>query len=206
MTPCMNVTQTEYSQRVETQLERILRSRTFAGSQRSQRFLRFVTESSLRAAEDPNMDLKAEPIKEYTIALEVFERDTSYDPAVDATVRVEAGRLRSRLREYYAEEGKDDPLIIEMPKGGYRVTFSENSHASSPVVVGEEKASSDDTGGARKARWGVWAAIAAVVLCALGLWRWEHYRATELPRGPRVTRGTLAAGSVRSRARAGVRA
>ena len=65
-----------------------------------------------------------ESLKEYAIAVEVFERDASYDPAIDATVRVEAGRLRSRLREYYAEQGKNDTLVIDMPKGGYRATVT----------------------------------------------------------------------------------
>jgi hypothetical protein len=83
---------------VELELERILRSRIFASSRRSQRFLRYVVERSIGDG--------SEPIKEYAIALDVFERDASYDPLIDATVRVEAGRLRSRLREYYADEGK----------------------------------------------------------------------------------------------------
>ena len=68
-------------------------------------------------------------MKEYTIALEVFDRSADYDPAVDATVRVEAGRLRSRLREYYAEEGVADRLIFSLPKGGYRVVLTMGAEA-----------------------------------------------------------------------------
>src|ERR1700744_5163453 len=104
-------------QAVRAELERILASAPFAGSHRSQRFLRYVVENS---SEDAH-----ESLKEYAIAVEVFERDPSYDPAIDATVRVEAGRLRARLREYYAEQGRNDTLVINMPKGGYRVTFTE---------------------------------------------------------------------------------
>jgi TolB-like protein/Tfp pilus assembly protein PilF len=103
-------------QAVRAELERILASTPFAGSHRSQRFLRYVVENSL--------DDTHESLKEYAIAIEVFERDSSYDPAIDATVRVEAGRLRSRLREYYADSGRDDALVIDMPKGGYRATFT----------------------------------------------------------------------------------
>lgn len=98
-----------------TQLERILNSRVFTGAHRSQLFLRYVVEHSITHP--------AEPLKEYSIALDVFDRDASYDPAVDATVRVEAGRLRGRLLEYYAGEGHLDPLLIEVPKGSYRAVF-----------------------------------------------------------------------------------
>src|SRR5580700_6346877 len=90
------------------QLDRILASPPFANSIRSRRFLRYVVENSIRVGD--------EPLKEYAIAVEAFDRDASYDPAVDATVRVEAGRLRLRLREYYANAGRNDPLLIEIPR------------------------------------------------------------------------------------------
>jgi hypothetical protein len=104
---------------VHSQLERILTSVPFSKSNRSQQFLRYVVGNSL---EELN-----ESLKEYAIAIHVFDRDTSYDPAVDATVRVEAGRLRARLREYYADSGRNDPLVIEIPKGAYRAHFTERS-------------------------------------------------------------------------------
>src|SRR5262249_46659523 len=63
-------------------------------------------------------------LKEYVIATEVFGRDSSYDPRVDSVVRVQAGRLRSKLLEYYATEGKDDKVIIDLPKGHYTPIFS----------------------------------------------------------------------------------
>lgn len=106
---------------VQTQLQRILNSRAFAGAHRSQLFLRYIVNHAL--------DHPGEPLKEYSIALDVFDRDASYDPAVDAAVRVEAGRLRSRLLEYYAGEGQTDPLLIEIPKGGYRAVFRPHHHA-----------------------------------------------------------------------------
>ena len=100
------------TEEIRAQLARILGSRIFAGAQRSQRFLSYVVEKSF----DPGSDA----LKEYTIAVDVFERDASYDSSIDATVRVEAGRLRSRLHEYYAEDGEHDLLVIDVPKGGYR--------------------------------------------------------------------------------------
>ena len=114
------------------QLERILASAPFANSVRSQRFLRYVVENSLREED--------EALKEYTIAVEAFDRDPSYDPAVDATVRVEAGRLRSRLRDYYADEGRNDPVVIDVPKGGYRATFTERSIGAGGAVAEAESA------------------------------------------------------------------
>src|SRR6201995_5566397 len=98
-------------------LKRILSSTPFVASHRSKRFLRYIVENSVENAH--------ESLKEYAIAVAVFERDVSYDPSVDATVRVEAGRLRSRLRDYYAGEGRRDTLVINVPKGAYRATFVE---------------------------------------------------------------------------------
>ena len=101
------------SREIEEQLDRILRSKTFHLAQRSQAFLRYAVENSLRGNAP----------KEYVIAVDVLGRDEDYDPAIDATVRVEAGRLRGRLREYYHTEGNDDPIFIGMPKGGYSAVF-----------------------------------------------------------------------------------
>ena len=55
--------------------------------------------------------------------MEIFDRDSAYDSRVDSIVRVEASRLRSKLAAYYTDEGRNDPVIIELPKGGYVPTF-----------------------------------------------------------------------------------
>jgi len=99
---------------VAEQVKRILRSKVFEAAIRSQAFLQYVVEKTFANS----------PPKEYAIAVDVFGRGTEYDPAVDSTVRVEAGRLRSRLREYYAGEGRGDPLHIEIPKGSYAAVFT----------------------------------------------------------------------------------
>src|SRR5919198_1470671 len=93
------------------QLERILASPGFARNERLSRFLRFVVEGHLEG--------KDRELKESLLAIEVFGRSPGYDPKQDPIVRTEASRLRARLSEYYLGEGKDDPLIIELPKGGY---------------------------------------------------------------------------------------
>jgi len=96
-----------------TCLERVLASPPFVQSERLQRFLAFIVTETLAG--------HADRLKGYTIGIEVFDRDESFDPAIDAIVRVEATRLRAKLREYYDAEGRDDPVRFELPKGRYSV-------------------------------------------------------------------------------------
>jgi hypothetical protein len=98
-----------------SQLEKVLQSRTLQNSESLKAFLRFVVEKSV--------DDEAVLLKEYTIATEVFGRNSNYDPRIDSVVRVQAGRLRTKLQEYYTTEGKGDPLIIDLPKGHYHPVF-----------------------------------------------------------------------------------
>jgi hypothetical protein len=102
-------------QKIE-QLEKVLHSRTLQNSENLKAFLRFVVEKTL-ADEDVQL-------KEYTIATEVFGRRSDYDPRIDSVVRVQAGRLRTKLQEYYTAEGKNDQIIIDLPKGHYHPVFS----------------------------------------------------------------------------------
>src|SRR5438067_9756074 len=103
---------------VEDQLQRILASKLFAQSARMSRFLRVIVEHTL--------DGRADELKEYLIGTEVFDRGASYDPRVDPIVRVEARRLRSKLRSYYESDGASDELVIELPKGAYAPRFHDN--------------------------------------------------------------------------------
>jgi hypothetical protein len=96
---------------VRAQLGKILSSPVFVNSPRMSRFLRFVVETTL--------DGNGERIKEYVIAIEVFEKADDYDPQADSTVRTEASKLRSRLTRYYETEGRDDLIAITIPKGSY---------------------------------------------------------------------------------------
>jgi TolB-like protein len=99
------------SDQVRGQLDRLLASSVFANAGRMSRFLRFVTERALAG--------DGERLKEYVIGLEVFDRDAGYDPRIDAIVRVEAARLRTKLAEYYAGDGRGDAVVLTLPKGGY---------------------------------------------------------------------------------------
>jgi TolB-like protein/tetratricopeptide (TPR) repeat protein len=96
---------------VSAALERILASEAFCNARRPSQFLRFIVESALAGEQ--------KRIKEYLIGVEVFERPSDYDPKTDPVVRIEAGRLRKKLAEYYAGPGGSDPVIVDLPKGGY---------------------------------------------------------------------------------------
>lgn len=100
---------------VRAQLERVLESPDFARADRASAFLRFIVEETLES--------RASHIKAFTIALEVFGRDETFNPQTDTIVRVEAGALRRRLERYYFTTGQDDPIIIDIPKGAYVPVF-----------------------------------------------------------------------------------
>ena len=94
-----------------SQLERILGSPGFARNDRLSRFLRFVVERHLEGRD--------QELKESVIAVEVFGRSPDFNSKRDPIVRTEAARLRARLGEYYLNGGRGDPLVIDLPKGGY---------------------------------------------------------------------------------------
>ena len=100
---------------IRRELERILKSPGFAHNERMSRFLQFVVDRTLEG--------RSAELKETVIGSEIFGRPPAYNPKQDAIVRTEAGRLRARLGEYYSTAGADDPLVIELPRGGYVATF-----------------------------------------------------------------------------------
>src|SRR6202043_3806618 len=77
------------------------------------------------------LDHPGSPIKEYQIATEGFGRSTDFDPQLDSMVRVQAGRLRVKLTEYYGSDGGEDPVIVELPKGTYVLSFHHRAVAPS---------------------------------------------------------------------------
>lgn len=97
------------------ELERVLASPGFVRNDRLARFLRFVVEKHLEGRDDE--------VKESVLAVEVFGRSPDHNSRQDSIVRTEASRLRARLSEYYLAEGKDDPVTIELPRGGYTPVF-----------------------------------------------------------------------------------
>ncbi|HYA16983.1 MAG TPA: hypothetical protein VEF06_05925 [Bryobacteraceae bacterium] len=98
-----------------SEIDRILQSDTFRSSDVLRRLFRFLADKSIAG--------EADQLKEYTIGLDAFGKPPSYDPRSDAIVRLQAGRLRQKLAEYYRTEGKDDPVVVDLPKGHFKLTW-----------------------------------------------------------------------------------
>jgi hypothetical protein len=107
------------------QIDKLIKSHSLHTSESLCKLLRYLAEHSL---DHPGIALK-----EYQIATEVLGRPTGFDPQSDSTVRVQAGRLRVKLAEYYAHEGPDDLIVVEVPKGSYALTF----HLRTPKPGGQ---------------------------------------------------------------------
>jgi TolB-like protein len=158
---------------VRGQLDRVLASETFAGSARLSRFLRYVVERTLAGEGDR--------LKEYAVGVDVFDRDDGYDPRLDSLVRVEAGRLRTKLSEYYGGAGAADPVLIRMPRGSYAPVFDERESVP-PVALDVASAATRPSRvlfDRRRAVAGVVAA--AIVLGGIAAWRLAGSRGPARP-------------------------
>ena len=147
----------DIGQAVREELGRVLSSTEFGRSERLSRLLRFLVDRHLEGRESE--------LKESTIAVEVFGRRPDYDPKQDSTVRTEASRLRARLSKYYVGEGCRDPLVIELPKGGYVPVFG------LPEAARETK---------RKAPRLMFSLAGLAVLTAATLWWWIQHRSAPI--------------------------
>ncbi len=97
------------------EVERILRSETFRTSAALRRLLRFLVDKAIAG--------QADELKEYSIGVDAFGKPSTYDPRQDAIVRLQVGRLRQKLGEYYRTEGKDDPMVFDLPKGRFKLKW-----------------------------------------------------------------------------------
>lgn len=157
------------SEPVQQQVDRILHSEQFRSSEVLRRLLSFLTEKALAG--------EADTLKEYVVAIDGLGKSVNYDPQHNSTVRIQMGRLRQRLAEYYREEGKDDPIIVDLPKGRFRLTFESRPVAHSaneeplprleqmvaPAPVREPSEAPVVTVGRS------WGKIVAIAACALAL-------------------------------------
>ncbi len=121
---------------VRAQVQRILGCDDFDASDRNRRFLQYIVEETLAG--------RTERIKAYSIATSVFGRHQSFDPQTDPIIRIEASRLRRSLERYYLTVGKNDPVLITIPKGSYVPAFqavhAEPSAAGAPAAQSETAA------------------------------------------------------------------
>src|SRR5271169_6886573 len=162
------------------QVDRLPNSHSLHGSESLCKLLRYLAEHSL--------DHPGVALKEYQIATEVLGRPAGFDPQSDSTVRVQAGRLRVKLAEYYAQEGPDDPIVVELPKGSYALTFhlrsgkaavQQSGATLAPPTKAEEKSKATTwTRG-----WAITVLVLSVVLTAslvttgVLLWQRSHAQA-----------------------------
>src|SRR5438477_910732 len=121
-TQVTGVALTEEAQ-IQAEIEKLIASHALHGSESLCKLLRYLGKHAL--------DHPGTAVKEYQIATEVFGRQADFDPQLDSMVRVQAGRLRTKLAEYYNTEGATDRLVVELPKGSYAVAFHERANAAS---------------------------------------------------------------------------
>ncbi len=105
------------------QIDKIVRSQTLRKAESLCRLLRYLAE---HAVSHPGT-----PLKEYQIATEVFGRPQNFDPQSDSAIRVQMGRLRLKLLDYYSHEGANDLIVVEIPPGSYLLTFNDREQGDS---------------------------------------------------------------------------
>jgi hypothetical protein len=104
---------------LQEQVDRIVHSEEFRGSEVLRRLLTFLMARAVAG--------EADNLKEYVVAIDGLGKSPNYDPQHNSAVRIQMGRLRQRLGEYYRSTGKDDPILVDLPKGRFRLTFEHRS-------------------------------------------------------------------------------
>ena len=149
------------------ELERVLSSDALRSSDSLRRLLQYLGEAHLAGT--------GRNLKEYTIGRDVMGKPEDYDPRVDASVRVQVGKLRQRLEQYYRTEAAESALEIKLPKGHFELVIEERPEADAPA---------SGTGHGALNRWkGIAAGLGAVcvVLAVLGGWLWVESREARNP-------------------------
>lgn len=109
---------------VQSQVERILHSEELRGSEVLRRLLRFLAEKSATG--------EADELKEYIVAIDGLGKPATYDPRHNSAVRIQVGRLRQKLADYYRGEGRCDPIVIDVPKGRFKLKIE---HRACPALT-----------------------------------------------------------------------
>lgn len=144
-------------------LNRVLASKVFEAAGRAREFLSFIVDETLAG--------RGDRLKGYSIAVQVFERPADFDAQTDPLVRVEAGRLRRRLAEYYQGDGRDDPVRIELPRGGYTPVFVRHV-PDAPAAVEPATSVSPVVAAPRHRAWWPAGLAAVVLLCITAGFAW----------------------------------
>ncbi len=159
---------------IRAQLDRIQANPEFDVPARTGRFLAYVVDEVVAG--------RGDRIKGYSIAVEVFGRDSSFDSQNDPVVRIEAARLRRALERYYLLAGQNDPITITIPKGGYVPVFSRHDRGDPPDAVSSSQVRAVETGGESGGRGWKTVFLAATLFCILGASAlYVGWRGTEAP-------------------------
>jgi hypothetical protein len=138
------------------EVEKIANSTVLHGSESLCKLLRYLAASTI---ENPGTHLK-----EYQIATEVFARPSQFDPQTDSTVRVQAGRLRQKLHDYYSSEGAHDSIVVDLPKGSYALGFHRRHSNSQERELAPERI--QQAHGSPSRTWALATIILAILLLA----------------------------------------
>lgn len=153
-------------------MERVLQSKTFRNSPSSRRLLKYLSEHSLAG--------DSEQLKEYTIGIDAFGKPPDYDPRVDSTVRIQIGRLRQKLAEYYRDEGGADAVIVDLPKGHFSLTCEPRTEVAPDTELVETAPAPE--AGTRRNPWKIAAlGLAALLIATGGFTAWKLQ-----PTGPKT--------------------
>jgi hypothetical protein len=158
---------------VQQQVDRILASDEFGGSEVLRNLLSFL---AMHSIERPG-----EALKEYELAVAVLGKAEGFDPRLDSAVRVHAARLRSKLAEYYMSQGADDHLVIEVPKGSYHLVWRCRSGEASAAPPPAQETMERATARLSPRNWFAAGFAAAAVMGVMGLGIWMYSRPTRIP-------------------------
>jgi hypothetical protein len=142
------------------EIDRLIRSPYLSGSEALCKLLQFLAQHTLNSPEDH--------LKEYEIATQVFGRPSDFDPQADSGVRVQMGRLRTKLAEHYQSIGANDPIQVEVPKGSYSLSFRQRI----VLATSDSPENGAPAPSAKPARTGVRLSLfvsAAALICVLAI-------------------------------------
>ncbi len=164
---------------LQLQVDRILHSDELRSSEVLRRLLKFLAEKSLAG--------EADQLKEYVVAIDGLGKPSSYDPRHNSAVRIQVGRLRQKLAEYYRAEGKEDEFVIDLPKGRFKLTCEQRAAPADPSpppspVLPREPDHSSATGSPPLLMWlALPIALAVAVYFSLQAWHPKATRASSIP-------------------------
>ena len=161
---------------LRAEIERIVRSEEFRNSEVLRRLLLYLADRAVAG--------EADNLKEYIVAIEGLGKPSSYDPQHNSAVRIQVGRLRQKLAEYYRNEGKNDPLIVHLPKGRFRLVCEDREEAAAVVSGLPEPLEAESTlvvqAPERVFPWSMAAGVLAFALiAAIAFGVWAFSRSTQ---------------------------